>query len=77
MDRYGYHGIFRFYSSVDDEWGRCEAKFTDGELVQLIRESQESHRDRRWLVEEDCILTSFVGFLVADVARPWILFAMA
>ena len=47
----GYHGIFRFYRSVDDEWVEFEAKFTDGELVQITRESRKSRRDRPWLAQ--------------------------
>ena len=44
-----YHGIFRFYKSFDDEWVEFEAKFTDGELVQITRESRESRQIRPWL----------------------------
>lgn len=47
----GYHGIFRFYKSFDDEWVEFEAKFTDGELVQITRQSRESRQNSPWLTQ--------------------------
>lgn len=32
-----YHGIFEFYSTIDDTFVSLEAKFTDGELVEISK----------------------------------------
>jgi len=33
----GYHGIFRMYTSIKEEWFEYEFKFTDGKLAEVKR----------------------------------------
>lgn len=33
----GYHGIFEFHETIDDDYVSLEAKFTDGQLVAITR----------------------------------------
>lgn len=41
-----FHGIIRFYTSINEIWYQFDAKFTDGELVSITESLNEDHIKR-------------------------------
>jgi hypothetical protein len=42
LDKINYHGILEFHDLVEDVWFEFGAKFTDGNLVEIIKINQET-----------------------------------